>query len=178
MRDQRLVARCHDLDTDRLLLAAVRGGRPRHTGVLRLVGGSLVVVFALAGCAGGRDDPESGVPERFVTLTRPHVSPSGKFTASMVAGPVENSVPTRIVVVSDAAGKEVFHDAEAYSLRHGIDVTWLSGKDQLWLYSGDVGTSFVEEQKGTWTKTGITPETVGMIPKEIKDLEGGPSARV
>jgi hypothetical protein len=173
MRDQRLVARCHDLDTDRLLLAAVRGGRPRHTGVLRLVGGSLVVVFALAGCAGGRDDPESGVPERFVTLARPHVSPSGKFTASMVAGPVENSVPTRIVVVSDAAGKEFFHDTEAYSLRHRITVTWLSTKDQLWLDSGDVGRAFVEAEAGTWRKTYITPETVSTIPKEIQDLRGG-----
>lgn len=68
-------------------------------------------------------------------------------------------------------GKEVFHDSTAYSTRHGVGVTWLSTKDQLWILSSDVGTSYVQSDGSVWTKTSITPTTRKDIPKEIHDLQ-------
>jgi hypothetical protein len=89
----------------------------------------------------------------------------------VVSGPRQNGVETLVVVIKDASDAEVFHDDYAYSSRHGVGVTWLSNRDQLWILSADVGTSYVEQRGGTWTKVGITPETRGDIPPEIVQLQ-------
>lgn len=109
--------------------------------------------------------------ERFVRLDAPKRSPSGAFTAYVVPGPVQNSVKTLIPVIRDSNNIEVFHDTEAYSTRHGVGVTWLSTKDQLWILSGDVGDAYVElGADGAWHKTRLTPEMKNPIPSEIEKL--------
>lgn len=43
---------------------------------------------------------------------------------------------------------------EAYSLRSRTFVLWDDGRDRLWGYSGDVGTTFWDrDTAGTWTAT-------------------------
>jgi hypothetical protein len=134
------------------------------------LGVSLAVVLALAGCAiFGRTAKDE---DRFVRPDSPRTSPSGSFVASVEDGPRQDGVGTLVVVISDDAGAEVFRDQYAYSTRHGVGVTWLSGHDQLWILSSDVGTAHVDRRDdGTWTKTAITPETKGDIPQEIADLK-------
>ncbi|OLF19352.1 hypothetical protein BU204_02865 [Actinophytocola xanthii] len=112
-----------------------------------------------------------GGEDRYVELDRPQRSPSGEFTASLVAGPEQDGVATRVVVVTDTDGHEVFRDDYAYSTRHGVGVTWLSSADQLWILSADVGTAHVDRAAdGTWTKTAISPETADTVPEEIERL--------
>jgi hypothetical protein len=129
---------------------------------------SLAVVLLLAGCSMfGRSTDRQ---DRFVRPGAPRTSPSGTFTASVVPGPRQNGVDTLVVVITDRAGAEVFRDDYAYSSRHGVGVTWLSDRDQLWILSSDVGTSYVEPTGGRWTKVAITPETRADIPAEIDKL--------
>jgi hypothetical protein len=136
---------------------------------------ALTVLSATTGCGlfgiGGSDSQRGNQDDRFVVLDQPRRSPSNEYVASVIAGAVQNGVETRVVVVSDSAGKEVFHDDTPYSTRHGIGVTWLSTKDQLWILSGDIGTSYVQSDGSTWTKTSIAPETRQDVPEEIQDLK-------
>jgi len=135
-----------------------------------LAGASLVLVLVVSAC--GIFGRSSSRDDRFVRANSPKTSPSGSFTASIQAGPVQNGVETSVVVVTDKAGKEVFHDTYAYSNRHGVGVTWLSGQDQLWILSSDVGPSYVQaDGSGAWAKTAITPENRASMPKEIADLQ-------
>jgi hypothetical protein len=138
-----------------------------------LASGLVIALTVVAGCSlfgrdrgGGGDDDD-----RFVQVGNPKTAPSGAYTASLDDGADQNGVATRIVVITDADGEEVFRDDYAYSTRHGVGVTWLSSADQLWILSSDVGTAHVDRQAdGTWTKTGITPETKDTIPEEIDQL--------
>lgn len=127
------------------------------------------VLLVLAGCGGkgtARDD-------RFVRPGVPKPSPSGGYTAYAENGPAQNGVATWIAVVRDNSGAEVFRDNYAYSTRQGIGFTWLSGRDQLWLLSADVGDAHVDRKSdGSWAKTVITPETSGDVPDEIRQLGG------
>jgi len=143
--------------------------------IILAVNAALMVLTTTAGCGlfgiGGSEADRGQSDERFVLPDRPQKSPSGKYIASVIAGPDQNGVQTRVVVISDSAGKEVFHDDMAYSTRHGVGVTWLSTNDQLWILSGDIGTSYVQSDGSTWTKTSITPETRKDVPREIQDLK-------
>ncbi|WP_307856949.1 hypothetical protein [Mycolicibacter acidiphilus] len=129
------------------------------------------VVALLAGCGlFGKSDRTN---DRFARPGHPQASPSGSYTAAAEYGPDENGVKTWIAIIRDKkSGAEVYHGTEAYSSRHGVGITWLSTKDQLWLLSTDVGDAYVDRgHDGTWTKTQITPATVKDIPPEIAALE-------
>ena len=80
-------------------------------------------------------------------------SPSGKFVARVDIEPEQNGVETWIVVIDDVSGRKVFRDTDAYSSRHGVGITWLSGADELWLLSSDIDTSSVARgPDGGWRK--------------------------
>ncbi|HLV59438.1 MAG TPA: hypothetical protein VKY81_11320 [Natronosporangium sp.] len=144
---------------------------PRAAGAGLLIA-VLATALVIAGCGLFN---RSGEDDRFVRPGEPKTSPSGRFTAMVEPGPVQNGAETLIVVITTADGAEVFRDDYAYSTRHGVRVTWLSDRDQLWILSGDVGTSHVEpDSSGVWVKTGITPETVDDIPAEIDALRPVP----
>jgi hypothetical protein len=135
---------------------------------IMLTGATLLLVTVVAGC--GILGRSSGGTDRLVEPGTPRTAPSGRFVASVVDGPEQNGVPTQVVVISDDKGTEVFRDDYAYSTRHGVGVVWLSGRDQLWLLSSDVGTAYVEQGDSGWVKTAITPETRDQIPAEIAEL--------
>ncbi len=132
-----------------------------------------VAVAVLAGCtalSGGNRNTD----ERFARPEQPRTSPSGGFVARADLGPDQNGVQTWIVVITDRAGHEVFRDAEAYSSRHGVGITWLTGADQLWVLSADVGTSSVQpDANGTWSKKHPRPGHFDEdVPPEIRQLTG------
>lgn len=114
------------------------------------------------------------VDERFARPDHPRTSPSGQYVARVDLGPEQNGVPTWLVVITDRAGREVFRDSDTYSSRHGVGITWLSGTDQLWLISSDVGTSSVQRQAdGSWRKTSPRPGHFDQdVPAEIRELAG------
>jgi hypothetical protein len=115
--------------------------------------------------------PFKSQESRFVLPDQPRRSPSNEYVAQVEDGPVDNGVETWVVVINDSDGAEVFRDEYAYSVRHGVGVTWLSDDDQLWVLSADVGTAHVKrDSNGVWFKTWMTPQTLHEIPDEIEEL--------
>ncbi|MEJ7630703.1 MAG: hypothetical protein WKF54_14035 [Nocardioidaceae bacterium] len=111
-----------------------------------------LTVSVLAGCSVLFGDARSA-PDRFAQPGHPVASPSGKFVARVDIEPEQNGVETWIVVIDDVSGRKVFRDTDAYSSRHGVGITWLSGADELWLLSSDIGTSSVARgPDGGWRK--------------------------
>lgn len=108
--------------------------------------------------------------DRFVRPDAPKAAPSGTYTAHAEAGPDQNGVATWVVVIRDRSGTEVFRDDYAYSTRHGVGITWLSTADQLWVLSADVGDAHVDRTDAGWSKTKLTPSTLGDKPEEIRRL--------
>ncbi|MFF2082616.1 hypothetical protein ACFVVM_02525 [Nocardia sp. NPDC058176] len=72
-------------------------------------------------------------------------------------------------IVEVETGEVVFRDVDEYSTsrHHRYVVGWLSGEpEQLWVYSGDVGTArFDRQPDGGWLKT-LSPQ---YIPAEVDD---------
>ena len=103
-------------------------------------------------------------------LGSPRASPSRRFSAALLSGPRQDGVETLVVVIKDESREVVFRDDRAHSARHGVGVTWLSGRDQLWILSADLGTSYVEDLGDGWQRVAITPETRATVPAEIAGL--------
>lgn len=138
-----------------------------------IAAGIVTAVAVLAGCSalfGG----DRGADDRFARPGQPRTSPSGELVARVVPGPEQNGVETWVVVIEDRRGWEVFRDDYAYSSRHGVGVTWLSGADELWVLSSDVGTSsIVRGPDGTWRKEYPRPGRFDEdVPAEIRELTG------
>ncbi len=148
-----------------------------RTSIAIIAAGTVVavgtVVTVLAGCAALFAGDQSA-DERLARPEHPRTSPSGQFVARVEFGQEQNGVPTWIVVVTDSAGGEVFRDSDAYSSRHGVGITWLSSKAELWLLSSDVGTSYVQrDADGTWSKEYPRPGHFDEdVPAEIRELSG------
>lgn len=106
---------------------------------------------------------------RLVTASHPVASPSARYSAALTPATVTGGVQTYVVVIRDAAGRELFRDTATYTADQGLAVAWLSTRDQLWLQS-ESATSHVDLVGAAWRKTAITPATVDTIPAEIKAL--------
>jgi hypothetical protein len=121
--------------------------------------------LVLAGCP-------SREAERFVRPGSPRSSPSGAFTASLQAGAEQDGVAMWVVVIAQADGAEVFRDNHAYSARHGVGVTWLSARDQLWILSADEGNAYVQKSNDgrSWVKVMLGPSNRDSVPEEIARL--------
>jgi hypothetical protein len=139
--------------------------------MLVAIGAALSVVLAGAFAAWFLFARQSSDAERFARPGRPRSSPSGAFMASLAAGPEQNGVATWVVTIADASGAEVFRDDHAYSARHGLGVTWLSSRDQLWILSFDVGDAYVQQRDDgrSWVKVMLTPGNQD-TPEEIARL--------
>lgn len=133
-----------------------------------------IVIMAVAAVLAGCTALPGGAGERFARPGQPRTSPSGEFVAQADLGPEQNGVPTWIVVITERDGREVFRDSAAYSSRHGVGITWLTGADELWLLSSDVGTSYVRQNTaGNWSKEYPRPGHYDEdVPTEIRKLAG------
>ena len=86
-------------------------------------------------------------------------------------GPDQNGVKTWRPVILGAEGREVFRDDEVYRTRHAVGITWLSGHDQLWILSGDVGIARIDPRPdGSWVQR--WPKKEEPLPAEIDKLGG------
>ena len=118
-----------------------------------------VVCAALAGaaCTGKQTETSSG---SLITEDKSQPSPSGAFTASLAAVD-ERGTRAWKVVLRDQQGHEVFRSPTNFTARHRTVVTWENQADQLWIYSGDIGTRvYARDAQGAWqerSKAGLTP---------------------
>lgn len=102
--------------------------------------------------------------ERLATQEHPVASPSGAFTAALVADGVELH-PT----IRDSSGAEVWTDDLGHANRYVPGVAWEQGADVLWVLSADHGNASVHHQgDGIWAKVPGSED----MPKDIAELAG------
>ncbi|MDN5687302.1 MAG: hypothetical protein L0G94_11605 [Brachybacterium sp.] len=111
---------------------------------------------AVTSCASREAD------ERLATQERPVASPSGDFSAALVADGVELH-PT----IRTADGTEVWSDDLGHANRDVPGVAWEQDADVLWVLSADHGNASVRRgEDGTWAKTPGSKD----MPKDIAEL--------
>lgn len=115
------------------------------------------------------------------TPEHPVVSPSGRYALEVLSGRVMTGTPQGSVMIarfriSEAGGKVVYEDDADYTLRHTTFFLWADHADQVWAYSGDIGTSYVDLDKATggWTKRDFLPGKAAEPPTFLKNTRGFP----
>lgn len=147
----------------------------------------ITLVAVLAGCTGGSSGNSGtderitpnihrGTDERFVRPGQPRTSPSGEFVAHAEPepGPEQSGASAWIVVITDHAGREVFRSTEASHDRPGVDITWLTDTDELWVLSPDAGPWYVQQDgDDTWSRERPRQDHRDEdVPAEIRELAG------
>lgn len=91
------------------------------------------------------------MPEMSATPSSPAVSPSGEFLLKVLETQV-GSLDHMHFVVCDRTGEVVYSSNRFFDVRHQLFFLWGDDKDQVWVYSGDLGTFFWElnEESGVW----------------------------
>ncbi|APX33021.1 hypothetical protein BH708_10235 [Brachybacterium sp. P6-10-X1] len=121
-----------------------------------LAAAGVLAAGAVTSCASRAAD------ERQATQERPVTSPSGDFTAVLLAEGVELRPTIRTV-----DGTEVWSDDLGHANRDVPGVVWELGDDVLWVLSTDHGNASVRRgEDGAWTKTPGSED----MPEDIAEL--------
>jgi len=114
--------------------------------------GLLILIFwvlALSACQ--PSEPVSGLPPEVATLTRPAVSPSGKYRLVLVEG-AKDGVKALSFQVQDAASSQpVFSAADLFSTRTKTYFLW-DAQDRVWVSAGTQGTFFWQKEGDAWVR--------------------------
>ena len=125
----------------------------------------------LAAC-GGRN---TSLPKEVATSERAAISPSGKYILVVVAGQ-DGVVRFQSFQILDRDGEPLFLSPERFGTRHTTYFLW-DQDDRVWVYSGDVGTCFLEcnASTGEW-ETHIYVQSNIPAPAFLKKMrpEGHP----
>lgn len=90
------------------------------------------------------------------TPDHPVRSPSGRYLLEVVYG--KDQYGARVgwfrIRAAEGARELVYESDERFALRHTTMFLWADHADQVWVYSGDVGTSYWEPdpRTGEWTE--------------------------
>lgn len=79
------------------------------------------------------------------------ISPSKKFILKIVEVTVEEILYRKFNILNTKE-QMVFESEELFDIRHNTWFLWDSS-DNVWVYSGDVGTYIWEEKDSKWVKT-------------------------
>ncbi|MGH8909166.1 MAG: hypothetical protein ACRD0K_22400 [Egibacteraceae bacterium] len=134
---------------------------------------SLLVTVGVSACQRGetqmrQDDDVLATPDHPVT------SPSGRYALEVLSGRVTTGAPQGSVMVarfriSEVGGKVLYEDDTDYTLLHTTFFLWADDTDQAWVYSGDVGTTYLErDATGAWTKHDFLPDSRTDPPTFLK----------
>ena len=131
------------------------------------VGGALLLAVTMVACqtrAESGEDPHPnmshGENPSFATPDNPVSSPSGEFVMEIEPG-FEGEVYINRFHVLTEAGETVFVATRAYRTRDRLYFCW-DDSDNIWVYSGDVGTSVWVKDELVWTEE--APGTRAMPP--------------
>jgi len=108
----------------------------------------LLALFTISSCMMN----DRGFPPEVATIDRPAISPSGKYILQVTKESENQSNFLRFQILNE--NKDViFMPSERFAERHTTLFLW-DEKDRVWVYSGDLGTSFWElnETTGDWNK--------------------------
>lgn len=140
----------------RTRMRASSGAEPRTSRRALLVAAGMLAAGAVTSCASREAD------ERLATQEHPVASPSGDFTAALVADGVELH-PT----IREVGGGAVWSDDLGHANRDVPGVAWEQDADVLWVLSTDHGNASVRrDEDGTWAKTPGSED----MPKDIAEL--------
>ena len=118
----------------------------------------LAVVAGLTGCQRGEGKVSALNEDVLATPDHSVPSPSGRYVLKVLAEKHDGEKLARFQVLN-GEGSVSYEDGTKYSLRHTTYFLWADDIDQVWVYSGDVGTSFWQvDENGTWTEHDRTSE--------------------
>ncbi len=113
------------------------------------------------------------------TPEHPVESPSGRYVLEVLSDKSmsntrQDAVMTARFRISQVGGNVVYEDDTDYSLQHTTFFLWADRTDQAWVYSGDIGTSYVDldEVTGKWTKHDFFPDRAADPPVFLKRVRG------
>lgn len=90
------------------------------------------------------------LPDCVATLDRPAASPSGDYLLAVVSED-EGGIHYQRFQILDPDGEVLYTSSERFDQRHTTYFLW--DQDRVWVYSGDVGTFFWEQNaEGDWVK--------------------------
>lgn len=95
-------------------------------------------------------------------------SPSGRYVLRVVEQYVDSVKSWRFIVsenIDGKVGRDIFASKDSFRIRDRVIIMW-DKEDRVWVYSGDVGTFYWNEQGGEWKKN----EKIDIkIPSEVKN---------
>ena len=88
----------------------------------------------------------------FATPENPAMSPSGEYTMTIENGFDDDVYNNRFVIYSSNDNTvPIFKCEKAYRTRDRLYFLW-DEKDNIWVYSGDIGTTLWSKDNNSWTE--------------------------
>jgi hypothetical protein len=140
---------------------------PRRRIISFCVGFGLVIGLPfLAACQRGL----TNMPKEVATLEAPAVSPSGKYTLVVIPDK-DGQLNVQYFQIQNNQDKEILYSSpDQFAVRHTTYFLW-DKDERVWVYSGDVGTFFWEQNSETkeWQKHGYAQSNVP-APEFLKKM--------
>lgn len=111
---------------------------------------SLLLTACQSTAASATADPAFSLPSEVATLTHPAQSPSGRYKLLVVDAERDGSKVLSFQVQS-ADGQLQFSAPDQFPTRQKTYFLWDS-TDRVWVYAGDAGVFYWQNQDGTWKK--------------------------
>ena len=132
-----------------------------------------LIAIMFAGCNDSTAEQKDRHPnvshlenEKFATPVNPVISPSGKYLMVITEGFDDNVYDnTFAVFLKDNTGELIFTAENSYRTRDRLYFLW-DDSDNIWVYSGDIGTTFWQYENDTWKKQAERPEELPEILNE------------
>ncbi|MEQ8468524.1 hypothetical protein [Coleofasciculus sp. E1-EBD-02] len=87
------------------------------------------------------------LPAEVATVEKPAISPSEKYTL-VIENHGTSDLPYREFKILDQEQNLVYTSSEQFDIRHTTYFLW-GADDRVWVYSGDIGTFFWENEPDT-----------------------------
>jgi hypothetical protein len=145
--------------------AKERGGR------LKSIKCFLFLAMASIGLLSGCMDTQNEPSDELALPDRPRLSPSGAYRLVVQEG--RDTGPFwRVLVERVSDGQSVATFTPHYYTRHTIYALWSDGEDVAWVYSGDIGTSYmIQNEEGEWQeKNWSRGQEYPPVPTELRRL--------
>lgn len=127
----------------------------------------MVFVALLSGCM----DPQNEPSDELALPDRPRLSPSGAYQLVVREGRDTGSYWT-VSVQRVIDGQNVATFTPQYYTRHTIYALWGDNEDIAWVYSGDIGTSYmVQNEEEQWREENWSRgQEYPVVPTELRKL--------
>ena len=136
----------------------------------------ITLLLAFSSCSIGNIQQSSEVTnnmfeDQIVTESNKVNSPSGIYILEIVTDNVDNAMSFSFCIKNKTDEIVIYECSDYYRLR---DVTYLlwGENDTVWVYSGDLGTFFWEQDNDSWIKkTYVDNRENIVVPQALKELK-------